>query len=270
VARCVLCGRSAGLFYRLHKACYAKHQSLSEQFYASISEQIEQQSTADLAAALQQSLLQHNFLVEPAKRALVRALEKFAEDQLNNQSTDALLQRWSDLLLRLALPENLFLSANFVSRQTALLGLKSLKQAQMPALNMSTDSFTETLAEDEELLYCFPKASLLKTQEQRAQWSLARQLFRGLLGNRTHSAVQEKQEIVITLWLSNQCLYFRGEGQHFELRLEQIFSLTPQPNGVMIQSKLAEAKPLILQDANGHLLYSFLKQIKERKDVSSP
>ncbi len=262
MARCVLCGRSAGLFYRLHKACYAEHQALSEQLYKTLSDQIERQSADDLASVLQQSLLRHNFLVEPAKRALVRALEKYAEQQLSSDSPSSLLQAWSDLLLVLALPDKLFLTPNFVSQQTALLGLKSLSQDQIPALNIPADRFTEELAEGEELLYYFPQTSLLHTQEQSAQWSLARQLFRGLLGNRTHSAVQAKQQATIELWVSNQCLYLRGEKQHsIDIKFEHIFSLTPQSNGVMIQSRLADAKPVILQDVNGRLLYGFLKQV---------
>jgi hypothetical protein len=171
------------------------------------------------------------------------------------------LQAWSDLLLALALPEKLFLTPNFVSQQTALLGLKSLSQEQMPALNIPADRFTEELAEGEELLYYFPQASLLHTQEQTAQWSLARQLFRGLLGNRTQSAVQAKQQTAIELWVSNQCLYLRGEKQRLYIKFDHIFSLTPQPDGVMIQSRLADAKPVILQDVNGRLLYGFLKQV---------
>ncbi len=261
MARCVLCGRSAGLFYRLHKGCYAEHQALSEQLYKTLSDQIGRQSADDLASALQRSLLRHNFLVEPAKRALVRALEKYAEQQLNSESPNAVLQAWSDLLLALALPEKLFLTPNFVSQQTALLGLKSLSQEQMPALNIPADRFTEELAEGEELLYYFPQASLQHTQVQTAQWSLARQFFRGLLGNRTQSAVQTKQQTAIDLWVSNQCLYVRGEKQRLDIKFEHIFSLTPQPDGVMIQSRLADAKPVILQDVNGRLLYGFLKQV---------
>ena len=261
MARCVLCGRSAGLFYALHKACYAKHQGLSEQLCETIAHEIERQSAADLASALQQSLLQHNFLVEPAKRALVRALEKYAEQQISSDSSSTHLQAWSALLLALALPEKLFLTPNFVSQQTALLGLKSFKQGQMPALNVPVERFPEELSEAEELLYCFPEATLVHAQEERAKWSLAGQLFRGLLGNRTHSSVQQQQQTMVELWISNQGLYLRAEKQSIDIRFEQIFSLTPQPNGVMIQSQQADAKPVVLQDANGRLLYSFLKQM---------
>ena len=84
---CILCGKSAGLFYSLHKNCYQLYQSSLAPIINTLDSCVSIEPATDLAQQLHAHVEQFEFTAEAKQRILVRALEAFSKQAFSQEIT---------------------------------------------------------------------------------------------------------------------------------------------------------------------------------------
>lgn len=262
---CVLCGKSAGFFYALHKECYAAYQNAQKDLYKCLSAQLAKGETSALAKQMQAHLEPLGFTHEARHRCLIKSLEEYAQQQSNAFKHDQTVQYWLDLITYLQLEERLFVNPYLITQQRNLPVLRALQAGQQPACNQNNIAFPGTLEVDEELWWMFTQAEIQQKQAQQKQWSVVTQIIDNLRPKKSSFVTQSLA--TGSLWLSNKKIYFDGDSDLSSIDYREIYSCTPAQNGVSLQTQQSSALAKTYQCEDGRLLYQFiLNGISATKD----
>lgn len=266
---CILCGKSAGLFYSLHKECFNKYDSSNQHIANLIESGLGRQSTQNISEQIEQHIKSHSFTGEASSRTLNRALEFYAKNHLNkNQLKDINITAWLELLEHLSPDESLFINANFVVQQQNLPAVSALNENLFPEKNCNPANFSIELNSTEQLWWCFEGAYIEQSQPNKSgrQWSIVMQIFEGLLPKKKQKqkkALQTERSNTGKLLLTSQRIQFEGGSESSGVRHRDIYSCTPVPGGVKIQSTEPKSLPKTYACEDGRLLYLFIKKASE-------
>ena len=259
---CVLCGKSAGLFYSLHKNCYQQFQSSSEPIVQLLNSQLESQSVAELVPQLQAMVQQLDFVEQARQRTLVRALETFAKQNFESEPyTVEASATWVKILQHLEIDNTLFLDSNFIAEQENLPLLAALRAGDLPACNCNASQFPIELPANESLWWRFSNVRLdqLQPKQSKRRWSIALQILQSSLPRKPKQAVAFKELGTGALWLTSQFLHFEKEQEVISIAYREIVAITPEFDGVTLQSKELQTRPQTFRCQESRLLYQFLR-----------
>ena len=259
---CVLCGKSAGLFYSLHKNCYKQFQSSSDPIVQLLTKKLGSEAADELARQSQAIVQQLDFVEEAQQRALVRALEAYAKSNFTheNYAMDASIA-WVKFLEHLDINQKLFLNPSFMVEQQNLPALALLHARELPACNCNSVQFPLELPADETLWWRFADVRLdqLQPQVPKQSWSIALHILESCLPNKSKQALEHRELGAGTLWLTSRGLYFEKEQEVMPIAYQEIVTLTPEFDGVTLQSKQLQTRPQTIRCQEGKLLYQFLR-----------
>ena len=262
---CVLCGKSAGFFYALHKECYAAYQTAQKDLHECLSAQLSNGETSALAKQMQAHLEPLSFTQEARQRCLIKSLEEYAQQQSSAFKNDQTVQYWLNLIADLQLDESLFANPYLIDQQRNLPVLRALQAGQQPACNQNNIAFPGTLDVDEELWWMFAQGEIQQKQVQQKQWSVVTQIIDNLRPKK--SSVVTQSLATCSLWLSNKKIYFDLDSELSFIDYREIYSCTPAQNGVTLQTQDRSALARTYQCEDGRLLYQFiLNGINATKD----
>lgn len=253
---CVLCGKSAGFFYALHKECYAAYQNAQKDLLESLRAQLSKGDITALAHQMQVSLEPLNFTSEARQRCLIKALEEYAQQQVGAFKDDQTIQYWLDLIAELRLDESLFVNPYLIAQQRNLPILRALQAGQHPVCNQNAIAFPGTLDADEELWWMFAQGEIQQKQAQQKQWSVVTQIIDNLRPKK--SSLFTQSLATGSLWLSNKRIYFDMDSDLSFVDYREIYSCTPAQNGVTLQTQQSSALARTYQCEDGRLLYQFI------------
>ena len=259
---CILCGKSAGPFYSLHKSCYSKYDNSNSLIATIISEGLGKDSAAKLASKINAQISECEFVAEAQQRTLSRALEYFAAHHIETTHlSSSQIDSWIDLLEALSPQESWFINQNFLSQQYNVHALQQLKGHRLPESNRHPANYSIKMREQETLWWCFDKCEIQQDKpiENKRQWSVVMQII--------ESAVRKKQKQTLgrsslgegKLLITNQRIYFDSNELKEELMHRDIYSCTPVINGVRLQSKQSTAMPKIFLCEDTRLLFEFIQ-----------
>ena len=253
---CILCGKSAGFFYALHKDCYAAYQAAQKDLLQRLSRQLEHGDIATLASQMQAHVEPLGFDIEARQRCFIKALEDYVEQQPSAFKNDQTIQHWLDLITHLQLDERLFVDPYLISQQRNLPALRALQAGQQPSCNQNSLAFPGTLESDETLWWRFTQGEIKQKQAQQKQWSVVTQIIDNLRPGKANFVTQSLASG--TLWLSNKRIYCELDDGLTSTDYREIYSCTPARNGVSIQLQQSSALPKNYECEDGRLLYQFV------------
>lgn len=258
---CLLCGKSAGLFYSLHKNCYQQFQSIKDPIIALLAAKLECEPVDHLAQQLHEIVQQFNFVEEAQQRALVQALEAFAKQEFerDDYAVDTSIT-WVEFLDHLAIDKTLFLNTNFIAEQQCLPVLAILRAGKLPPCNCNEIQFPLELQANESLWWCFSTVRMDQLQPQLAKrkWSVAVRILENTLPTKPKRSVVKEELGTGKLWLTNQHLHFEYQSGIVSIAHQEISAMTPEFDGVTLQRKELQARPQTFRCEDGRLLYQFL------------
>ncbi len=260
---CILCGKSAGLFYSLHKECFNRYDDSNQQIAELLTSSLGDKSTHIISEEIFQLIDNHSFTKEASSRTLNRSLEYFSKNHLNKSHLkDINISAWLELLDLMSPDESLFINSDFIVQQQNLPALLALTENKFPEMNCNPANFSLELQSDEQLYWCFEGAYEEQSVplENNRQWSVVMQIFEGLRFKRKQkkSLCIEKSDVG-KLLLTNQRIHFEGMNELSSVSLGNIYSCTPVAGGVRIQSREPQSLPKTYKCEDGRLLYMFLK-----------
>ncbi len=264
---CILCGKSAGLFYSLHKSCFEKYNASNEAIEIILNSGLGQLEANELAQNVRAFIGEHEFSSEASQRMLNRALEHFSKIHIEKKLTDNLvINAWLDLLKILSPDENLFLNEHFIVQQENFPALLTLKQGKLPDSNCHPANFSIELNQDEQLWWCFDESHVeqLCTVNKSRQWTILMQIIGNVLPgkkqkNKFESQILAKGRILLT----NQRMCFDEKEGVSTVSYNNIYSCTPIAGGARVQLKDSGAVPQTYMCEDGRLLYLFLRYASE-------
>ena len=262
---CILCGKSAGLFYSLHKNCYSRYQSAVQPIVDSLDEKLAIEPVSALAQNLITHVEQLGFRDEAKKRTLVRGLEQFSESATGRcLKSESACRNWLQLLDELNLNPTLFLQDSFLETQQSLLPIAKLHAGSIPVANCQSKEFCDLLSHDEQVLWRFPQMSLMQNQPRNnnAKYSVALQLIRQVIPEKKRGGLQQQNIWQGELWLTTQRLAYIRDAEPVSIYLSEIYAITPECNGVTLQLCGKEARPHRFSGAQGNLLYFFIEFVQ--------
>lgn len=220
---------------------------------------------AELVRQSQTIVQQLEFVEEAQQRALVRALETYAKQTFARENYSvAKSGAWVTFLDNLNIDSKLFLDPNFIVEQKNLPAQALLRNRKLPDCNCNVIQFPLELKANETLWWRFSDVQLdqLQPKKPKQRWSIALQIAESVLPRKTKRSVEHKALGAGTLWLTNQRMYFEKEQEVISIAYGEINALTPEFDGVTLQSNELQARPQTFRCEEGKLLYQFLRYVK--------
>ena len=257
---CILCGKSAGFFYSLHKECFERYQSSDDALVKILDQQLNVSACGQLAQELQSQVAAYRFSDEASQRTLIRALEKFSKDNIENLS-DQNYQAWLSLLNELALDESLFINTGFILQQENYALIKSLRKGMLPICNANSANFSVELHNNEHMWWCFSACHVeqLEPKDVQAKWSVFKQIVNNTLPAKKKELFEPNELGEGKIWLTNQSLYYESHGGVNIIDYKKIYACTPIKDGVRLQLNDLQSRPQTFYCEDGRLLFEFIQ-----------
>lgn len=266
---CILCGKSAGFFYALHKNCYQHYQTVVTGLVELLEQQLATQPLANVCARMRTQVDALEFTAEASQRCYVKALEQYAA--LPKQPLQALpvTANWLACIQMLALDEHMFVDPTLVQRQRNLPALRSLQAGQLPQFEATEQVAPATLESQETIWWVFRSGDLEQKNPAQKNWSIVAQLIDNLRPSKVNLVSQSLAQG--TLWLTDMAIHIvpeQGVSAHNSVRIDyaDIYSCTPASGGVSVQLKHSTAVAQALHCEDGRLLYQFILEGLKRRE----
>lgn len=259
---CILCGKSAGLFYSLHKNCFEKYNASDQIIADLLIKGLGNNESARLANTIRSEIAGYEFAPEAQQRTLNRSLEYFSKHYIEKNNNVAFgISSWVEVLSELAPDESLFVNKHFIAQQQNLSAMRVLRNLQLPEGNCNPANFSITLRVNEQLWWCFNKASMeqLKPVRNKRQWSVVTHLAENLLSKKNKPSLEAESLGEGKLLITNQRVCFEKDGEVVYTEYEDIYSCTPISDGISLQSRQLNAISRTYFCEDGRLLYGFVK-----------
>ena len=259
---CILCGKSAGLFYSLHKNCVEKYNASDQIITDHLIDGLDKAESAQLANTITSEIAGYGFSSEAQQRTLNRSLEYFFKHHIERSNNAAFsISSWLEVLSELAPDESLFVDKHFIAQQQNLSALHVLKNFQLPEANCNPTNFSIMLREGEQLWWCFNKGSMeqLKPIKSKRQWSVVMHLAESLLSKKNKQSLETESLGEGKLFITNQRVCFEKDGEVVFTEYGDIYSCTPINNGIRLQPRQLNAISRTYFCEDGRLLYKFIK-----------
>ena len=256
---CILCGKSAGFFYSLHKDCFKRYQASDEALVKILGQQLNVSSCSQLVQKLQSQIADYNFSEEASQRTLIRALEKFSKENIENLS-DQSYQVWLSLLNELSLDESLFLNKGFILQQENYALVKSLRNGILPVCNANPANFSVELHNNEIMWWCFSSCHIeqMEPKKNQAKWSVLKQIVNNTMPSKKKELFEPNELGEGKIWLTNQNLYYESYDGVNIIDYKNINAYTPTKNGIRLQLNDLQARPKTFYCEDGRLLFEFI------------
>ena len=259
---CILCGKSAGLFYSLHKNCFEKYNGTDQTIAEYLLDGLGRVESVELAQKINHLITNLEFAYEAQQRTLNRGLEYFSKHHVEkNKNLPSEIAAWIALLHELSPDESLFVSKNFITQQQNLLAIRALRANQLPNCNCNPENFSIAFRDNETVWWCFDKSHVeqLKPVKHKRQWSVVRQVIDGLFRKKPKQSLERKNLGEGKILITNQRVCFESDENSVATEYANIYSCTPVENGVRLQSTQLTSIPQTYCCEDGRLLYGFIR-----------
>ena len=259
---CIFCGKSAGLFYSLHKKCFEKYNGSDQTIAEYLLDGLDRVESVELAQKINHLLTTLEFSCEARQRTLNRGLEYFSKHHVEkNKNLSFEIAAWIALLHELSPDESLFINKNFIAQQQNLFAMQALQANQLPDCNCNPVNFSIVFRDNETLWWCFDKSYVeqLKPVKHKRQWSVIMQVIDGLYRKKQKQSLERKNLGEGKILITNQRVYFESDENSVATEYANIYSCTPVENGVRLQSTQPTSIPQAYYCEDGRLFYGFVK-----------
>ncbi len=259
---CILCGKSAGLFYSLHKNCFEQYNASDQIIANHLIDGLGKVESAQLASTITSEVAKCEFSAEAQQRTLNRSLEYFSKHYIeNNKSASIDIPHWIEVLRELSPNETLFVNKHFIFQQQNLLAMQELHSQRLPESNCNSANFSISLRENEQLWWCFNNSSLeqVKPIKNKHQWSVIRQVVESLMPKKDKQSLELENFGDGKLLITNKRMCFDKDEEVVFTEYKDIYSCTPTSGGILLQSRELSAIPRRYYCEDGRLLYGFIR-----------
>jgi hypothetical protein len=268
VGKCIVCQKSAGPFYSLHKACYQVYEDTRECLRQVLSSAIDTsiqvegltESLNDCRPTLSFSLRLFESLVRRAWHDQAKQIVK--RKVVNAEHANYILSVASALEV-----EDKDVDSNLFVRLANIEHLACINQNQPISKRFTEMENRIKLSDDETLIWVFEEALKLERHKrtEEKQWSVFQSLVYNLFKKSRYKKLSATVEATGDLAISNKNLYYVTKNETSIINFLAIHSITPMKDGVRIQSAQGDAVPDTYITGDGRFTYALLRYAQEQK-----
>ena len=259
MGKCIVCNKSAGPFYSLHKACLPVYRETQQCLKTKISEFL----TSGTSISIDEILSckpSEAFSTFYFKQICVKAWCENAQLLVKSTSPDIVCaQKLLQLANELSIDKE-DTEPYLWSRLTNLEFLDALQKNQEIKMQKEYEADLIELDEGEKVIWQFEETD--KSEQQHAnqkEWTILNALLDNLFMKSRYKALDVKVETSGKLIITNYGLYYLNKDTVTETKFSELHSITPMKNGVRIQAALRNATPDTYITGDGRFTYALLQ-----------
>ena len=267
MGRCIVCNKSAGPFYSLHKACFPAYENASRCIQHTLEDAVKSANrVGEVRQSVEACLPSRGFspglLVTLVRRAWKEQATRLVRSKsLNPEYANNLLSIACALGVddRTVAPD-LFLKLSNIEY------LACLQQGQRPLKAFSTglDEFGMDAAES--LLWVFEGVDKAgqKLPDKPGKWAL----MQTILNNQFKRSRYRERELEVRaqgkLAITNQGIHYASEAETEKLGFTEIYAITPLADGVRIQPVYRDSRSSTYITGDGRFTYALLQYAQDQ------
>jgi hypothetical protein len=264
VAKCIVCNKSAGPFYALHKACLPVYRDTQKCVREKLTKFIASDSKISdediLSCRPSPRFSEHHF-----KKICVQAWQDEAKRVASNTSLDI-----SSAKNLLKIAEALKITGKdtepyLFSRLTHVEYLAALQNNQPVKMKIEKVPDLMELESNEYVIWEFKDTEKTEQEKfsQQKEWTILSSVLDNLLMRSRYKELDQKIEEAGNLFVTNQSLYYQVKDSVTQTKFTDIHSITPLKNGVRVQPHLRDAMPETYITGDGRFTYALLQYAQE-------
>ncbi len=266
MGKCIVCNKSAGPFYSLHKACLPVYQNTQQSLKTKLSSYLdsdEESSIADLKACRpSEGFSEYHF-----KQICIKAWQEHARHVVSQASLNVPVAK---KLLNIANEFEIYKNETepyLISRLMNFEYLQALQNDQSIEFHSNFDMTAIELNEGEYAIWQFDEIDKSEQHQysQQKSWTLFSSLLDNLFMKSRYKPLDVKLEKSGKLLITNQALHYLLDNSVKETKFSDIHSVTPMKHGIRIQAAIRNATPDTYITGDGRFTYALL-QYAQGKD----
>ena len=270
MGKCIVCNKSAGPFYSLHKSCYKVYEDTRECLRRAFSRAIK--------SSVQQSKLEETInecrpIASFSQSLFVSLVKREWQDQaLQIVKTKTPNSEYADYLLSMAKIleiDAIDIEPHLFTRLANIKHLEDLNQNKI-VLQQSTELHNKLeLVTDEILIWVFDDTVKEEQQTQAAdqKWTVFQSILSNLLNKSRYKELEVEVKGTGKLVISNQGLYYIIKETVTKTKFVDFYSITPLKDGVRIQTTQRNATPDTYITGDGRFTYALLQYAADQNNL---
>ena len=261
MGKCIVCSKSAGPFYSLHKACYKIYQNTRECLEQTLSKCIRSDVHGDeLIDSLHSCKPPSNFSLSLFESLIKRAWQDQSKAVLKGKPLNS---KHANYLLAVAPQleiEDKDVEPYLFSKLANLEHLICINQDKAVSINSSALNDKIDLIDDESLLWVFEdtlKVEQLRYSEEK-QWTVLQSIINNLFSKSRYKELAVKTEAAGNFAITNQHYHYITKEKTISVRITDIYSITPMKDGVRIQTTQRNTTSNTYLTGDGRFTYALL------------
>ncbi len=263
--KCIVCNKSAGIFYSLHKSCYQIYEDTKKSLRQIVSTSFYTSDIDEVIEALYACRPKEIFSPYYYTKLLIHIWE---EEAINITKSFNSSEHQASCLLQIA--EKLGIEQKDV--ETSLFGrLEHIKYIQeIQNNNLISKTFDEKFDElefdeDEKITWVFNNAGLEEERRysQEKSYSIFKTVLDSTLLRSRYKTLSTYREDAGRLIVTNKNLYYLKNNKQDQIEIQNIYSVTPMRDGIKIQSKSRNSMPKTFITGDGRFTYCLLGYVQE-------
>ena len=267
MGKCIVCNKSAGPFYSLHKVCLPVYRDAQQCLKAKLSSYLdseEEESIADIKACRpSEGFSEYHF-----KQICIKAWQEHARNVVSQKSLNVPVTK---KLLNFANEFDIYKNETepyLISRLMNIEYLQALQNNQSIEFHSSFDMTEIELNQGEHAIWQFDEID--KSEQHQYSQQKSSTIFNTLLDNlfmkSRYKPLDVKLEKSGKLLITNQALHYLLDNSVKETKFSDIHSVTPMKNGIRVQAATRNASPDTYITGDGRFTYALL-QYAQGKEV---
>ena len=267
MGKCIVCNKSAGPFYSLHKVCLPVYRDAQKCLKTKLSTYLNSEKEAPISSFLS-CRPSEAFSKDYFKQICINAWEEHAKRIVSLAELDAVSAK---KLLHIA--SELEFSSNEIERYL-LLRLKNieylevLQNDQQVIFDGELDLQNIELNKGEYVIWKFDEIDKSEPQQfsQQKTWTVFNSLLDNLFMKSRYKELDIKIERSGELYVTNQGLHYLYGDLAKETKFSEVHSITPMKNGIRVQATLRNATPDTYITGDGRFAYALLLYAQGKND----
>lgn len=268
MGKCIVCNKTAGPFYTLHKACYQVYEDtrecLRQVFSKSIESSLQADEFLDTLNACRPSL---SFSSHLFKSLVKHIWEEQANQIIKSKSPNA---EHAKYLLNVAPAlqiEDKDVAQYLFTRLSNIEHLVSINQKQLISKSFTEMHQVIDMVNDESLIWVFEETLILQQQRssETKQWTIFQSIVNNLFKKSRYKKLEVIVEAVGKLAITSQNIYFITKKETKKLNYSDIYDITPMQDGVRIQTTQKDTTPNTYITGDGRFTFTLLRYAQDQK-----
>ncbi len=267
MGKCIVCNKSAGPFYSLHKACYQVYEDTRECVRQVFSNSIKFSLEANaFAAALNDCRPSASFSSSLFDSLVKRIWQEQANQIIKGKSLNA---EYANYLLNLALEleiEDKDVEQYLFTRLSNIEHLVNINQMQPISRSFTGIHQLMDMVNDESLIWVFEETLMLKRQNsnENKKWTEFQSIVNILFKKSRYKQLEVIVEAVGKLAITSQNIYFITKKETIKVNYADIYDITPMQDGVRIQTTQRDSTPNTYITGDGRFIYTLLRYAQDK------